>query len=166
MQVFIYCKITLTCFGCPSHPSSGVPKTVTTASGTGHSIWATTFLHVGERLLLRYYDLLSVQERSYCWHVTFLKILQQFRWNLVLAFCWTLSVKLRRAPNTNSTSKQNSRWILLISKMGHCTWKWCMIQNVKVKVTSWHAYLGPKGRWRYGYYPLASQEMGTKYKSK
>jgi hypothetical protein len=26
------------CFGCPSHPSSGVHKTVTTASGTGHSI--------------------------------------------------------------------------------------------------------------------------------
>ena len=27
-----------TCFGCPSHPSSGVHKTVTAASGTGHSI--------------------------------------------------------------------------------------------------------------------------------
>jgi hypothetical protein len=26
------------CFGCPSHPSSGVHKTVTAASGTGHSI--------------------------------------------------------------------------------------------------------------------------------
>jgi len=25
-------------FGCPSHPSSGVHKTVTAASGTGHSI--------------------------------------------------------------------------------------------------------------------------------
>ena len=24
------------CFGCPSHPSSGVHKTVTAASGTGH----------------------------------------------------------------------------------------------------------------------------------
>ena len=34
MQVFIYCKITLTCFGCPSHPSSGEHKTVTAASGT------------------------------------------------------------------------------------------------------------------------------------
>jgi hypothetical protein len=33
-----------TCFGYPSHPSSGVPKTVTAASGTGHSIWARTFL--------------------------------------------------------------------------------------------------------------------------
>ena len=47
-----------TCFGCPSHPSSGVHKTVTAASGT-----ATTFLqrgqfgHIGERLLLRYYAL-------------------------------------------------------------------------------------------------------------
>jgi len=34
-------------FGCPSHPSSGVHKTVTTASGTGHSICATTFLQRG-----------------------------------------------------------------------------------------------------------------------
>ena len=27
-----------TCFGCPSHPSSGEHKTLTAASGTGHSI--------------------------------------------------------------------------------------------------------------------------------
>jgi len=26
------------CFGCPLHPSSGVHKTVISASGTGHSI--------------------------------------------------------------------------------------------------------------------------------
>jgi hypothetical protein len=26
------------CFGCPSHPSSGLHKTVTAASGTGHNI--------------------------------------------------------------------------------------------------------------------------------
>ena len=32
-----------TCFGCLSHPSSGVHKTVTAASGTGRSIRATTF---------------------------------------------------------------------------------------------------------------------------
>ena len=36
-----------TCFGCPSHPSSGEHKTVNAASGTGHSIWATTFLQRG-----------------------------------------------------------------------------------------------------------------------
>jgi len=36
-----------TCFGCPSHPSSGVHKTVTAASGIGHSIWANTFIHRG-----------------------------------------------------------------------------------------------------------------------
>ena len=40
-----------TCFGCPSHPSSGVHKTITAASGTGHSIWATTFLQRGEATL-------------------------------------------------------------------------------------------------------------------
>ena len=36
-----------TCFGCPSHPSSGVHKTVTAASGTGHNIRATIFLQCG-----------------------------------------------------------------------------------------------------------------------
>ena len=36
-----------TCFGRPSHPSSGVHKTVTAASGISHSIWATTFLRRG-----------------------------------------------------------------------------------------------------------------------
>jgi hypothetical protein len=30
-----------TCFGCPSHPSQGVHKTVTAASGTAHTIWGT-----------------------------------------------------------------------------------------------------------------------------
>jgi len=37
-----------TCFGYPSHPSSGVHKAVTATSGTGHSIWATTFLQRGQ----------------------------------------------------------------------------------------------------------------------
>ena len=32
-----------TCFGCLSHPSSGVYQTVTAASGTGHSVRTTTF---------------------------------------------------------------------------------------------------------------------------
>ena len=36
-----------TCFGCPSHPSSGVHKNVNAASGTGHSIRATAFLRRG-----------------------------------------------------------------------------------------------------------------------
>jgi hypothetical protein len=36
-----------TCFGCLSHPSSGVHQTVTAASGTGHSVRATTFRHHG-----------------------------------------------------------------------------------------------------------------------
>ena len=39
-----------TCFGRPSHPSPGVHKTVTAASGTGHSNnTATTFLQRGQR---------------------------------------------------------------------------------------------------------------------
>jgi len=36
-----------TCFGCPSHPPTGVHKTITAASGTGHSVWATAFLQRG-----------------------------------------------------------------------------------------------------------------------
>ena len=36
-----------TCFGCLLHPSSGVHQTVTAASGTGHSIRATTFCQHG-----------------------------------------------------------------------------------------------------------------------
>ena len=45
------------CFGCSSHPSSGVLQTVTAASGTGHSVRATTFcqrglIRTGGRLLL------------------------------------------------------------------------------------------------------------------
>ena len=43
-----------TCFGRPSHPLSGVHKTITAASGTGHIAYqATTFLisHAGGRSL-------------------------------------------------------------------------------------------------------------------
>ena len=49
-----------TYFGCPSHPSSGVQKTVTAASGTGHSNAATG------RLLLRYYDLYQRLQLQSC----------------------------------------------------------------------------------------------------
>jgi len=39
-----------TCFGLPSHPSSGVHKIVIAASGTGHSNnIATTFLQRGQQ---------------------------------------------------------------------------------------------------------------------
>ena len=40
-------QIYSTCFGCSSHPLSGVHTTVTAASGTGHSNSATTFLQRG-----------------------------------------------------------------------------------------------------------------------
>jgi len=36
-----------TCFGCLPHPSSGVLKTVTAASSTGHNIGAATSLQRG-----------------------------------------------------------------------------------------------------------------------
>jgi len=37
-----------TCFGCLPHPSSGVLKTVTAASGMGHNIGTATSLQRGQ----------------------------------------------------------------------------------------------------------------------
>ena len=37
-----------TYFGCPSHPSSRVHKIVPVAPGTGHSIWAKSFLQLDQ----------------------------------------------------------------------------------------------------------------------
>jgi len=59
MQIFIYCKAM---FRVSQHPSSGVLKTVTAASGTGHNTGAATSLqrgligHVGGKELHQYYD--------------------------------------------------------------------------------------------------------------
>ena len=41
-SLFIILQVHSTCFGCQSHPLSGVHKTVTTASGTGHIFYAAT----------------------------------------------------------------------------------------------------------------------------
>jgi len=43
-SLFIILQVHSTFFGCQPHPSSGVHKTVTTASGTGHILCATTSL--------------------------------------------------------------------------------------------------------------------------
>jgi len=45
---FILLQNHSTCFGCPLHPSSGVLKTVTAASGTGHNIATATSLQRGQ----------------------------------------------------------------------------------------------------------------------
>jgi len=45
---FILLKNHSTCFGCSQHPSSGVLKTVTSASGTGHNISTATSLQRGQ----------------------------------------------------------------------------------------------------------------------
>jgi len=47
-SVFIILQVHCTCFGCQPHPSSGVHKTVTAASGTGHSFCAATSLQRGQ----------------------------------------------------------------------------------------------------------------------
>jgi len=46
MQIFIYCKATYV-FRVSQHPSSGVLKTVTAASGTGHNTGNATPLQRG-----------------------------------------------------------------------------------------------------------------------
>ena len=45
---FILLQKHSTCFGCPPHPSSGVLKTVTAASSTGHNIGTATSLQRGQ----------------------------------------------------------------------------------------------------------------------
>jgi len=47
-SLFIIVQVHSTCFGCQTHPSSGVHKTVTTASGTGYIFCATTSLQRGQ----------------------------------------------------------------------------------------------------------------------
>jgi len=46
-SLFIILQVQSTCFGCQTHPSLGVHKTVTTASGTGHIFCAVTSLQRG-----------------------------------------------------------------------------------------------------------------------
>jgi hypothetical protein len=47
-SLFIILQVHTTCFSCQPHPSSGVHKTVTTASGTGHIFCAATSLQRGQ----------------------------------------------------------------------------------------------------------------------
>jgi len=50
-SLFIILQVHSTCFGCQLHPSSGVHKNVTTASGTGHIFCAATPLQCGQASL-------------------------------------------------------------------------------------------------------------------
>jgi len=50
-SLFIILQVHSTCFGCQPHPSSGVHKTVTTASRTGHNFCAATFVQRGQASL-------------------------------------------------------------------------------------------------------------------
>ena len=47
-SLYIILQAQSTCFGCQLHPSSGVHKTVTTASGTGHISYAANSLQRGQ----------------------------------------------------------------------------------------------------------------------
>ena len=50
-SLFIILQVQSTCFGCQPHPSSGLHKTVTTASVTGHIFGAATSLQRGQASL-------------------------------------------------------------------------------------------------------------------
>jgi hypothetical protein len=65
-----------TCFGRPSRPSSGVHKIVTAASGTGRSIWATTFRQRG---LIRPYFNKIQRDATVCRCLFTAKLLYMFR---------------------------------------------------------------------------------------
>jgi len=50
-SLFIILQVHSACFGCQPHPASGVHKTVTIASGTGHIFCAATSLQHGQAIL-------------------------------------------------------------------------------------------------------------------
>jgi len=50
-NLFIILQVHPTCFGCQPHPLSGVHKTVTTASSTGHIVCAASSLQCGQASL-------------------------------------------------------------------------------------------------------------------
>ena len=65
---FIILRVHCTCFGCQPHPSSGVHKTVTTASGTGHIFCTATSLQRDQVLNLR--NIASLVMINYKIHVS------------------------------------------------------------------------------------------------
>ena len=63
-SLFITLQVHCTCFGCQPHPLSGVHKTVTTASGTGHIFCAATSLQRGQASLVT----LCTPADEFGWH--------------------------------------------------------------------------------------------------
>ena len=127
-----------TCFGCPSHPSSGVHKTVTAVSGTGHSIWATTFLHRGLIrprwrkvvacwiLLIYFYSITFFENRAVCeiiWKNTVKPGRPQMTVRCMRIACWiTTATNTHRFYNTNcfSTATVVARTFLSDTLYVHC----------------------------------------------
>ena len=64
-SLFIILQVHSTCFGCQPHQSSGVHKTVTTASDTGHIICSATSLQRGQAWL-RWSLFIILQVNSTC----------------------------------------------------------------------------------------------------
>jgi len=55
-SLFIILQVHSTCFGCQPHPSSGLHKIVTIASGTGHIFCAAASLQRGQASLATFID--------------------------------------------------------------------------------------------------------------
>ena len=51
-SLFVILQVHSTCFGCQPHPSSGIRKALTTASGTSHIFCAATSLQRGQDSLV------------------------------------------------------------------------------------------------------------------
>ena len=79
-----------TCFGRPSHPSSGVHKTVVAASGTDHTIWVARQYDLYQRLQLQFQVLVmtgAMDARNYQSNLAVNKYLH------TAASCWIPSTK-------------------------------------------------------------------------
>ena len=64
-SLFIILQVHSTCFGCQPHPSSGVQKTVTTASGTGYIFCEGTSLQCGHATQSRLFIILQVHSTCF-----------------------------------------------------------------------------------------------------
>jgi len=91
-SLFIILQVHSTCFGCQPHPSSGVHKTATTASGTGHIFCAVLCIpDEGRGWHPKHMEwTCRIINRLLCvaFHGTIIYIFQNFSRNLVDKLAW------------------------------------------------------------------------------
>ena len=102
-SLFIILQVHSTCFGCQPHPSSGVHKTVTTASSNGHMLCAATSLQRDQA------SLASLEEGS-CTSTRDCSYSFVYSWWWVWLIPETCRVNLR---NINRLLCVASRWTII-----------------------------------------------------